>query len=185
MGKMKLVSSKRLIETPIFSVSDDIAVDPEGFEIRRLIVRHGGSAVIMPIDEKKRILLVRQYRLPARDFLWELPAGRVDEGETVLQAAKRELREETGLRARRLTKLLSFYVSPGFLEEKMTIFAAEGLSQGESEWMEDERIEMKWVAAAELDRMIASGKIIDAKTIAGFLAWKRYGGAAKGAKPSK
>ncbi len=185
MGKMKLISSKKLIETPIFQVSDDVAVDPEGFEIRRLIVRHEGSAVIMPIDEKKRILLVRQYRLPARDYLWELPAGRVDKGETVLQAAKRELREETGLRAKRFTKLASFYVSPGFLEEKMTIFAAEELSEGESEWMEDERIEMRWVAAADLDRMIASGQIKDAKTIVGFLAWKRYGGAAKAAKQSR
>lgn len=186
MGKMKLVSTKTLIETPIFQVSDDVAVDPEGFEIRRVIVRHGGSAVIMPIDDKKRILLVKQYRLPARGYMWELPAGRVDDGESVLQAAKRELREETGLRAKKVTKLASFYVSPGFLEEKMTVFAAEELTQGEKDWMEDERIETKWVPARELDKMIASGEIKDAKTIVGFLMWKRYASsAAKAGKPSK
>jgi ADP-ribose pyrophosphatase len=183
---MKLISSEKLIETPIFTVTQDKAVDPDGFEIKRAVVRHRGSAVMMPIDEKGRILLVRQYRLPARQFMWELPAGRMDEGETVLQAAKRELREETGLKARKWTKVASFYVSPGFLEEKMTIFAAQELTQGEQEFMEDERIEMKWYTAKEVDSQIAAGKIIDAKTMIGFLAWKRYGGSAtKASRSSK
>ncbi len=185
MGKMKVVSSKKLIDTPIFSVSHDVAVDPEGFEIQRAIIHHAGSAVIMPVDEKNRILLVRQYRLPARDYLWELPAGRLDQGETPLQAAKRELKEETGLKAKTMTKLASFFVSPGFLEEKMTVFVAEGLTQGEAAWMDDERIEMQWVPARELDKMIKDGKIKDAKTIVGFLMWKRHGGAPKAAKSSK
>jgi len=182
---MKLISSEKRFESSIFTVTEDVAVDPEGFEIKRAIIRHGGSAVIMPIDKKGRILLVRQYRLPARQFLWELSAGRIDEGEKVLQAAKRELREETGFRAKQWTKLASFYVSPGFLEEKMTIFVAEDLVEGEKEPMEDERIEVKWVKPRELDKMIRDGKIMDAKTIIGFLAWKRYGGAAKGGKQSK
>ncbi|HUS08579.1 MAG TPA: NUDIX hydrolase [Bryobacteraceae bacterium] len=174
---MKLISSEERYRSSIFSVTEDCAVDPDGFEIKRAIVRHGGSAVVMPIDEKGRILLVRQYRLPARQFLWEIPAGRVDEGETVRQAAKRELQEETGIRSAKLTKLASFYVSPGFLEEKMTIFVAQGLKTGEATPMEDERIEMRWYSARELDRMIAAGEIMDAKTIIGFLAWKRYGAA--------
>src|SRR5215218_4828791 len=139
---MKLISSKKLLTTPIFSVTEDKAFDPDGFEIKRAIVQHGGSAVMMPVDDKKRILLVRQYRLPARAFMWELPAGRVDKGETVLQAAKRELTEETGLKARKWTKLASFYVSPGFLAEKMTVFLAEHLKEGEKTPMEDERIHM-------------------------------------------
>ena len=81
-------------------MTEDHAVDPGGFEIKRAIVQHNGSAVMMAVDEKKRILLVRQFRLPARQYLWELPAGRLDEGETPLQAAKRELIEETGYQAR-------------------------------------------------------------------------------------
>ena len=107
---------------------------------------------------KSRILLVRQYRLPARASLWELPAGRVDKGETVLQAAKRELREETGFKAKKWTKLASFFVSPGFLAEKMTIFVASDLTEGEKEPMEDERIELQWFRAKELDEMIAAGQ---------------------------
>jgi ADP-ribose pyrophosphatase len=171
---MKLISSEKLLETPIFSVTQDRAVDPDGFEIKRAIVQHGGSAVMMPVDDKSRILLVRQYRLPARASLWELPAGRVDKGESVLQAAKRELREETGFKAKKWTKLTSFFVSPGFLAEKMTIFVASDLTEGEKEPMEDERIELQWFRAKELDEMIAAGKIQDAKTIIGFLTWKRY-----------
>ena len=132
---MKLISSEKLLETPIFSVTQDRAVDPDGFEIKRAIVQHGGSAVMMPVDDKSRILLVRQYRLPARASLWELPAGRVDKGESVLQAAKRELREETGFKAKKWTKLTSFFVSPGFLAEKMTIFVAADLTEGKrNQW---------------------------------------------------
>src|ERR1700755_124584 len=116
---MKLISSELITENVIFSVTQDVALDPDGFEIRRAIVQHKGSAVVMPVDAKKRILLVRQYRLPALKYLWELPAGKVDQGETPLQAAKRELAEETGYRAKKWQKLAIFYPSPGFLAEKM------------------------------------------------------------------
>ncbi len=170
---MKILSSKTLLQTSIFTVTEDIARDPEGFEIKRAIVRHIGSAVMMAVDDKKRILLVRQYRLPAKSYLWELPAGRLDPGETVLQAAKRELREETGCKAKKWTKLVSFFASPGFLEEKMTIYLAEELTQGEQEPMEDERIQIKWFTAKELDAAITAGKIADAKTMLGYLIWKR------------
>lgn len=155
-------------------------MDPSGFEIHRAIVRHAGSAVMMPVDEKGRILLVRQYRLPARRYMWELPAGRIDEGETVLRAAKRELVEETGFRARKWKKLASFYPSPGFLAEKMTIFRATELRQGQAQPMEDERIETRWFTAREMGEAIRTGKIMDAKTIIGYFLEVKKGGARKG-----
>ena len=171
---MKTISSKELIRTPIFYVTQDVALDPDGFEIKRAIVQHPGSAVVMPVDDKKRVLLVRQYRLPALKYLWELPAGRGDAGETPLQAARRELAEETGYRARKFQKLAVFFPSPGFLAEKMTIYLATGLTEGKKTPMEDERIQTRWFTAKEIDGLIRSYKIIDAKTQIGFLKWKRY-----------
>ncbi len=169
---MKLLSSTEITKTPIFRVTFDRALDPDGFEIKRAIVQHGGSAVMMPVDDRGRILLVRQYRLPARQYLWELPAGRVDEGETPLKAAKRELSEETGYRAKSWIKIADFFPSPGFLAEKMTIFLATGLSAGESSPMEDERIETRWFTPRELRQWIKSGKILDAKTMIGFCRYR-------------
>jgi ADP-ribose pyrophosphatase len=170
---MKIISSKELLRTPIFWVTQDVALDPDGFEIKRAIVQHGGSAVVMPVDDKNRVMLVRQYRLPAKQYLWELCAGRMDPGETVLQAAKRELQEETGLRAKKMTKLAEFWVSPGFLAEKMTIYLATGLTVGDQKPMEDERIETRWFTANELQTMIEKGKMPDAKTQIGVMQWLR------------
>ena len=172
---MKLTSSKELLKTGIFWVTEDEAVDPGGFRIKRAIVHHGGSAVMLAIDGRKRILLVKQYRLPARQYLWELPAGRLDPGETPLQAARRELVEETGVKAKKWKKLVSYYPSPGFLAEKMTLFVATQLTEGEAKPMEDENIEVRWFTARELEERIRSGKILDGKTILGFLMWKKFG----------
>ena len=169
---MKLISSIEKYKNSLFSVTEDHAVDPSGFEIKRGIVQHAGSAVMMAVDDRKRILLVRQYRLPARAYLWELPAGRLDPGETPLQAAKRELIEETGYRAKTWTKLVNFYPSPGYVAEKMTIFLATGLTAGEAKPMEDERIQTRWFSEKEVREGILSGKIIDAKTMIGYFNWK-------------
>jgi len=172
---MKITSSKEVYKCSLFRVTEDEAVDPKtGFAIKRSIVRHGGSAVMMAVDEKKRILLVRQYRLPAEKYLWELPAGRLDPGEKPLQAAKRELIEETGYRARTWKKLSSFFVSPGFVQERMTIFLATGLTAGTATPMDDERIETRWFTTRELAGLIREGKIEDAKTLIGFMTWRHY-----------
>jgi ADP-ribose pyrophosphatase len=171
---MKLISSVLKYKNDLFSVTQDHVVDPDGFEIHRAIVQHHGSAVMMAVDARKRILLVRQYRVPARGYLWELPAGRLDKGETPLQAAKRELIEETGYRAKHWKKLIMFYPSPGYVAEKMTIFLATGLTAGEATPMDDERIEARWFTTKEIEQAIRSGKILDGKTILGYLTWKRF-----------
>jgi ADP-ribose pyrophosphatase len=170
---MTITSSREVYTCRLFRVTEDQAVDPKtGFQIKRSVVRHVGSAVMMAVDPKKRILLVRQYRLPAEKYLWELPAGRLDPGEKPLQAARRELKEETGYRARKWTRLASFFVSPGYVQERMTIFLAEDLIAGEATPMDDERIEARWFTKKELADMIRSGKIDDAKTMIGFLTWR-------------
>jgi len=156
----------------LFRVTEDVARDKTGFEIKRSVVHHIGSAVMMAVDEKKRVLLVKQYRLPAGKDIWELPAGRLDPGEKPLQAAKRELAEETGYKARTWSKLASFWVSPGYVQEKMTIFLATDLTAGTATPMDDERIETRWFGRKELGEMIRDGKIEDAKTMVGFYAWQ-------------
>src|SRR5262249_25812205 len=156
------IDSHEVYQCRLFRVSEEKAVDPKaGFEIKRSVVRHVGSAVMMAVDDKKRVLLVRQYRLPADKYLWALPAGKLDPGEKPLQAAKRELIEETGYRAKKWSKLVSFWPSPGYVDERMTIFLAEDLTEGEATPMEDERIEARWFKKKELAEMIESGKIED------------------------
>lgn len=169
---MKLISSNELYRCRLFWVTEDDARDSTGFEIKRSIVRHAGSAVMMAVDDRRRILLVRQYRLPARAYLWELPAGKLDPGEKALQAARRELVEETGYRARRWRKLISFYPSPGYVSEKMTIFLAQDLTAGEAHPMDDERIETRWFSAKQVEQMIHTNQIQDGKTIIGYFVWK-------------
>jgi len=170
---MKIISSREVYSCRLFRVTEDDAVDPKTrFEIKRSVVRHAGSAVMMAVDERKRILLVRQYRLPAAKYLWELPAGKLDPGEKPLQAAKRELIEETGYRARTWRKLASFYPSPGYIGERMTIYLATDLTAGEATPMDDERIQARWFTAQEVARMIRTGTIEDAKTMIGFFQWR-------------
>lgn len=172
---MNIIESEELLRTPIFRVTMDRAIDPEGFEIRRAIIQHDGSAVILPIDEKGRALLARQYRLPAGDYLWEIPAGRMDPGETPLQAAKRELKEETGLTAKKWVRLMSLYMSPGFLAERMHIYVAREVKQGKTQFMDDERIESRWFTPRQMNEMIRDEKIIDGKTVAAWMAWRAFG----------
>ncbi len=170
---MKIKSSREVYNCSLFKVTEDEAVDKKtGFHIKRSVVRHRGSAVMMAVDGQRRILLVRQYRLPANKYLWELPAGKLDDGEKPLQAAKRELVEETGYRARKWTELASYFVSPGYVQERMTIYLATGLTAGEATPMEDERIEIKWFKRKEVAKMIDKGEIEDGKTIIGYHRWR-------------
>ena len=136
------------------------------------MVRHSGSAVILAVDDsgpEPHVLLERQYRYAAYDYLWELPAGRVDPGEKALAGAKRELLEETGYRAARWKKALFFYPSPGFLDETMTIYLARGLRPGDAQPEEDESIECHLIPLSAVLGMIRSGEIYDGKTITAIL----------------
>jgi len=170
---MKITKSKQVYDCGLFRVTEDEAVDAKTkFKIKRSVVRHIGSAVMMAVDEKKRVLLVRQYRLPAEKRMWELPAGRLDPGEKPLQAAKRGLQEETGYSAAKWTKWASFFASPGFVQERMTIYLAEDLTAGEATPMDDEQIEARWFKRKELGKMITDGEIEDGKTMIGYLTWR-------------
>jgi ADP-ribose pyrophosphatase len=169
---VKIVSSKQVYDCGLFRVTEERATDRDGFEIKRSIVRHAGSAVIL-VSEKNSILLVRQYRMPAEKHLWEIPAGRLDPGETPLKAARRELTEETGYRAKTWNKLASWWASPGFLAEKMTLFLATDLTKGDASPMDDERIETRWFKRQELDAMVRSGNVEDGKTLIAWSLWPR------------
>lgn len=171
---MKIISSKEILKNKLFRVVDEIATDPGGFEIHRAIVRHPGSAVMLAIDQNERALLVKQFRLPAEQDLWEIPAGRVDPGETPLEAAQRELREETGYSARTWIPLASYWASPGYIDEKMNLFLALDLTEGQQEPMEDERIEIRWFEKQELAEMVRHGEIKDGKTLVGYFLWLDY-----------
>lgn len=152
---------------------------------RRDVIHHSGSVVILAVDdsaETPRVLLERQYRHAASDYLWELPAGRIDPGEKEIQAARRELIEETGYTAGKWRRILKFYASPGFVAETMAVFLATDLRAGEAQPEEDEVIYKRMVPLPTAVRMVISGTIRDAKTISSVL-WLDY--MSRNAKPGK
>lgn len=170
--KARVLSSRVAYRGPAFTVSTDQVLEPSGVRARRDIVHHTGSVVILAVDHsgaEPLVLLEHQYRHAAQKYLWELPAGRIDKGEKELGAAKRELREETGYAAKSWRRILRFYASPGFVAETMAIFLAEDLRAGTAEPEADEVIEIKMVPLSEAVSMVMSGRIFDAKTIAGVL----------------
>lgn len=169
---VRVVSSKTVFKSRVFDVVTEQVREPGNIQVRRDIVRHPGSIVILALDDSRRpphILLERQYRHAAGKRMWELPAGTLDPGEAKLPAAKRELLEETGYTARKWERALSFYVSPGFVTESMQVFLARGLTKGQAQPEDDERIAVRFFPLAQAVRMAISGKIVDAKTIAGLL----------------
>jgi ADP-ribose pyrophosphatase len=172
-GQAKVVSSKTVYRGPVFSVTTDYVIEPGlSKPQRRDMIRHQGSVVVLVVDDdarESRVLLARQYRHAAGKNLWELPAGRIDEGETELEAAKRELLEETGYTARQWKRALRFYASPGFLDETMAIYEARGLKSGTAQPEEDEVIAKRLFPLSSAVRMALNGKIEDGKTIAGVL----------------
>jgi ADP-ribose diphosphatase len=169
---LKVLSSKVVYKGKVFSVTSDKVKEPNGITATRDVIRHSGSVVILAIDEtgsEPRVLLERQYRYAAREYLWELPAGRIDPGENALAGAKRELIEETGYRAKKWKKILHFFASPGFLDETMTILLARDLTVGDAQPEADESIECHLVPLSEALDMVLRGDIHDGKALAGVL----------------
>ena len=172
--KAKVLSSTTIYEGLVFGIRRDEVIEPSGVRTTREVITHPGSVVVLPVLPDGRILLIQQYRHAARQYLWELVAGRIDPGETPKVAAARELIEETGYRAKRFRVFLDVFPTPGFLEERMFILLAEGLTAGEAEPEEDEKIISRAYNRKQLEEMIRSEKLRDAKSIAGILYYFRF-----------
>ena len=185
---VRVLSSKTVFRGRVFSVVTDRVAEPNGVIAQRDVIRHPGSIVVLAVDESTgnpRILLERQYRYAANAYMWELPAGRIDEGETKLAAAKRELLEETGYTAKKWTRALRFYASPGFVDETMDVYLAEKLIKGEAQPEEDERIAARLVPLEQVVRMVMTGKITDAKTMTSVLWFAKKRGQKNSSRPSR
>jgi len=175
-GRGQTLSSKTVYQGNVFWVTRDQVVEPGGVQGSRDIIRHNGSVVILAVDTQTNpadpgILLIRQYRHAAQKILIEIPAGRIEPGEKLLPAAKRELIEETGYRAKKWSKLVSYYASPGFLTEAMNILLAQDLTAGIATPEDDEKIELHMTPLSEVLQLIHAGKIQDGKTLIAVLLY--------------
>jgi ADP-ribose pyrophosphatase len=147
----------------------DRIIEPGGVRAEREVVHHAGSVVILARSHDDRIVLVRQYRYPAKQYLWELIAGGLEPGERPLAAARRELLEETGYRAEKFHLLFDFFPSPGILTEKMFLVEATELTRSKAQPDPDERIKVGHFTRVQVMKMIKSRRIRDAKTLVGLL----------------
>jgi ADP-ribose pyrophosphatase len=176
--KAQLLSSVVVYQGPLFRVLHDKLIEPDGTHNERDVIRHNGSVVILAVDSSKSkknpwIVIERQYRHAANQYLWELPAGKLEPGENALAGAQRELAEETGYSAKKWKPLVEYYASPGFLGESMKVFLAEGLLAGDAHPEADEQIEFRLVKLSELLKMIEKGAILDGKTLTSVLLYAR------------
>jgi ADP-ribose pyrophosphatase len=174
---VEVVSSTLSYEGPLFRVYTDKIIE-NGRELIRDVIRHNGSVVILAVDDAKNkrdpmIVMERQYRHAAKEVLLEVPAGKMEEGEDALAAAKRELLEETGFKAKRWRKMIRYFASPGFLGEFMQVFLAEGLTLGDAQPEYDEQIEIEMMPLSKLVKMIDAGKVHDGKTLISVMLYTR------------
>jgi ADP-ribose pyrophosphatase len=171
---VQLLRREVLYRGKVFSLQRDTVIEPGGIRAERDVVVHPGSVVVLPIFKDRRVLLIRQYRHAAGEFLWELVAGRKEPNESPVAAARRELAEETGYTAKRFRKLTRVIPTPGFVNEWMWIFAAEGLTSGAAHPEEDEKIEPQIFTLRRIEAMIRRGTLRDAKSICGLLYYMRF-----------
>jgi ADP-ribose pyrophosphatase len=170
----RILSSKTLFRGRVFELKRDRVIEPSRVTAIREFVEHPGSVVVLPVLPDGRIVLIRQYRHAAGQYLWELVAGHKEPHEDFLRGAHRELQEETGYTARKIRKLLEVFPSPGLLGEKMVIFLAEGLIRGKARPEDDEKITQRILTLADARKWIRSGIIRDSKTVAGILYYSTF-----------
>lgn len=166
--KSTLLRRRERFHGRVFTLVDRTVVLPNGRETTFNIIEHPGAVAIVPVHENGDVVLLRQYRVAADGEIWEIPAGTREDGEAPGRTARRELAEETGLRASRWTKLGEFFTAPGFCTERITTYLARGLSETAGGCEPDEVLRPQRVAFDEALRMIDKGIIRDAKTIAGL-----------------
>jgi ADP-ribose pyrophosphatase len=172
--KEKLLKSTVIYDGPIFGVRRDELVEPGDLRTTREVITHPGSVVVLPVLADGRIVMIQQYRHAARQYLWELVAGRIDGGESPKKGGARELLEETGYRAKHWKVFLEIFPTPGFLEEKLFVLLATGLTAGEAQPEFDEKITTCAYRVSELKQMMQNGQLIDGKSIAGILYYLTF-----------
>ena len=170
MSDVEQLNHERVYDGEVFDVDRDTVRMPNGREVTVDVVRHPRSVVLIPVPEPGHVILIRQYRYPVKTFLWELPAGSVDEGESPEQAARRECHEEINLVPETVVRLAAMYPTPGYCDEEMVFFRLSNLEEPtEAAAMdEDEDIEAKTFELREARDMVRRGEIIDMKTVAGL-----------------
>lgn len=168
---------RKIYQGRIFTVQVETLTLPNGHDFQAEIIRHPGSVVIVPVTDSGEIVLVKQYRHAIGRFAWELPAGSLKPSEDVMTAAGRECQEEIGLIPSTLTPLGSLFPTPGYCDEEMHFYRADGLRQPAAEELatpdEDEDIEARAFPPADIRQMIATGEVIDLKTVAGLALMER------------
>ena len=165
----ELIESQNIYTGSVFSVERDRLREENGSEIVREVVRHAGGAGCLPLFDDGRVALVKQYRHPARRELLEIPAGRIEAGETPVECAAREVEQEIGFRVGRIEPLAEFYSTPGFCEERLYVYLATELEQAEQNLDHDEFVEIVYLPLTEAVAMAERGEIEDSKTIIALL----------------
>lgn len=169
----RVIESRRVYEGKIVQVRVDRVQMHDGRTALREVVEHSQAVAVVPVTEDGRIIMVRQFRLPVGRPLLELPAGSLDEGEDAATAAQRELQEETGQKAARLTRLGGIYVAPGYCTEYIHLYLAEGLSESKLDADDDEHVEVELYTLDDLLAKLETGEVEDAKSMSGLLAYAR------------
>ena len=170
MSNADLIKRERIFDGKVFDVDRDEVKLPHGRTVRMDVVRHPPSVVLVPIPEPGHVILIRQYRHAVNRWLWELPAGSVDEGETAEGAARRECHEEIGQVPETIVRLGALFPTPGYCDEEMVFFRLSGLDEPteEAEKDEDEDIEAKTFTLLDARDMVRRGEIVDMKTVVGL-----------------
>ena len=171
---MTLIKAERIYTGRVLNLDADTVRFPDGSTGQLEMIRHPGASAVLPfLDDPAgpdpQVVLIRQFRHAADDFIYEVPAGRLDPGETPEACAARELAEETGYRAARLDHLTTIYTTPGFIDERIHLFMASGLSEGEHRREADELLELHHLRWSEVMALVRSGKVMDSKSLTALL----------------